>query len=66
MNRNDYVFALSEREQISNLLKNMPIGQSISRKSLEDRLKNVERIISQADVLENEPTHSVLTIRCPT
>ncbi len=39
MNRNDYVFALSEREQISNLLKNMPIGQSISRKSLEDRLK---------------------------
>lgn len=66
MNRNDYVFALSEREQISNLLKNMPIGQSISRKSLEDRLKNVEKIISQADVREHEPTHAVLTFRGPT
>ena len=59
MNRNDYVFALSEREQISNLLKNMPTSHSISRKSLEDRLEKVERLISQADVREHEPTHAV-------
>ena len=66
MNRNDYVFALSEREQISNLLKNMPTSHSISRKSLEDRLEKVERLISQADVREHEPTHAVLTFRGPT
>ncbi|CEB58456.1 hypothetical protein RRO28_001568 [Salmonella enterica] len=66
MNRNDYAFALSEREQISNLLKNTPKDHAISRKSLEDRLEKVESIIAHADVREHQPTHAVLTFRGPT
>lgn len=40
----------------------MPTSHSISRKSLEDRLEKVERLISQADVREHELTHAVLTL----
>lgn len=66
MNRNDYVFALSEREQLSKLLNDAPAGNSISRMSLESRLKKVEKIISQADPREHEPTKAILTFKGPT
>ncbi|MFV9064346.1 hypothetical protein ABQ366_05285 [Serratia fonticola] len=66
MNRSDYVFALSEREQVNKLLKDMPTGRSLSRISLESRLKNIEEIISQADLREHEPTKATLTFKGPT
>ena len=66
MNRNDYMFALSEREQLSNLLKSTPESSSISRRSLETRLKKVESIISEANLLEHEPTSAVITFKGPT
>ncbi|QLK60771.1 hypothetical protein GE278_08360 [Enterobacteriaceae bacterium Kacie_13] len=65
MNRSDYVFALSEREQVSKLLDAMPAGKSISRISLESRLKNIEKIISKADPRENEPTKAIITFKGP-
>ncbi|MGP9421035.1 hypothetical protein ACT3RT_18785 [Ewingella sp. AOP9-I1-14] len=65
MNRSDYVFALSEREQVCKLLESMPAGKSISRLSLESRLKNIEKIIAQADPRENEPTKAILTFKGP-
>lgn len=66
MNRSDYVFALSEREQVCKLLREMPNGFSLSRMSLESRLKNLENIISQADPREHEPTKAILTFKGPT
>ncbi|MDB6448535.1 hypothetical protein PII48_06575 [Serratia sp. 21NM0010] len=66
MNRSDYVFALSEREQVSKLLNDMPADRSISRISLESRLKKIEEIISKADLREHEPTKATLTFKGPT
>lgn len=66
MNHSDYVFALSEREQVKKLLGDMPEGHSIDRISLESRLKNIEKIISQADPRDHEPTKSTLTFKGPT
>ncbi|MFC6122202.1 hypothetical protein ACFPZP_14185 [Citrobacter bitternis] len=66
MNRTDYMFALSEREQLDHLLKGIPEGPSITRKSLEARLKNVEKVISEAQLRKHEPTHAILTFKGPT
>lgn len=65
MNRSDYIFALSEREQLGKLLKQLPDGPSISRKSLEARLHKVERVLHDASPLNHEPTHAVLTFKGP-
>lgn len=66
MNHTDYVFALSEREQVKKLLKDMPEGRSISRISLESRLANIEKTLSQADPREHEPTKATITFKGPT
>lgn len=66
MNRSDYVFALSEKEQVSKLLSEMPPGRSISRISLESRLQTIEAILAKADVRTNEPTRATLTFKGPT
>ncbi|MEI7151517.1 MULTISPECIES: hypothetical protein [Pectobacterium] len=66
MNRSDYLFAFSEREQLLKLLKETPEDQIISRMSLESRLKKIEKVLANAHPRENEPTKAVITFRGPT
>jgi len=66
MNRDDYVFALSEREQVKKLIDEMPAGFSLGRISLESRLSKIEKILSQADPRQHEPTKAILTFKGPT
>jgi hypothetical protein len=66
MNHSDYLFAISEREQILTLLSDLPESQTISRISLESRLKKVDSVLAKADLREFPPTKAVLTFRGPT
>lgn len=66
MNRSDYVFALSEREQVTKLLEKSPKGFSLGRISLESRLKNLNEYIAQADLRKYEPTKATITFKGPT
>jgi hypothetical protein len=66
MNRDDYVFALSEREQVKKLLGDMPSGFSLAKISLESRLKKIEKILSNAEPRQYEATKATLTFRGPT
>jgi len=66
MNRDDYVFALSEREQVKKLLGDMPSGFSLAKISLESRLKKIEKILSSAEPRQHEPTKATLTFKGPT
>ena len=66
MNRDDYVFALNEREQVKKLLGDMPPSFSLTKISLESRLKKIEKILSTAEPRQHEPTKATLTFKGPT
>lgn len=66
MNREDYVFALSEREQVKKLLSDMPAGFSLAKISLESRLTNIEKVLSSMEPRKHQPTKATLTFRGPT
>ncbi|EKN3983706.1 hypothetical protein ACS90Y_000581 [Yersinia enterocolitica] len=66
MNRSDYLFALSEREQITNLLKKTSPTSLISRISLESRLKKIDDQLANVEPRVFSPTKATITFKGPT
>ncbi|CAI2791810.1 Uncharacterised protein [Serratia grimesii] len=66
MNRSDYLFAISEREQVRKLLNEVPETKTISRASLVSRLEKLDKVLGEASPREHAPTKAILTFRGPT
>ncbi|WP_194206773.1 hypothetical protein [Superficieibacter sp. 1612_C1] len=63
MNRDDYLFALSERDSILSLLDSTSDDDIIGRMSLESRLYEIDEKLSQVVIDEHPPVKATLTFK---
>lgn len=63
MNKDEYIYVLSERSQIISMLESMDENDIISRMSLEYRLSKIDEEIKNANINIHSPAKAVITFK---
>ncbi|WP_272521101.1 hypothetical protein [Providencia sp. PROV202] len=63
MNKDEYIYVLSERSQLLSMLESMDEGDVISRMSLEYRLSQLDEEIENANLNIHSPAKAVITFK---
>lgn len=63
MNRDDYMFALSERDNLIALINHTPDDDIISKMSLESRLYEINELLEEVKVDTHPPVKATITFR---
>ncbi|MBA5839166.1 hypothetical protein F9879_19930, partial [Morganella morganii] len=63
MNKDEYIYVLSERSQIISMLESMDEADVISRMSLEYRLSKIDEELERANVNVNSTAKAVITFK---